>query len=155
MADRTVRLTGPGGPVDVVYHDNGDGTYSATGLGNIEGTLLASAARTATGNSTDQTNHNSSGVMVALNVTVAGVDGGLTLRIQWKDPISGNYINLNAAPTTVTGTGTTVYAFGPGATTAGGVTQGTAGLLPRTWRISVVASNSTSYTYSVGYALMV
>lgn len=47
----------------------------------------------------------------------------------------------------------TVYALGPGVN--GGATQATGGMLPRTFRIEVGHGDGSSYTYSVGYALIV
>lgn len=104
---------------------------------NIEATLLASAARTATPNNTET----------------------LTLAIQIKDPVSGKYQNLTgfaallsstlgASPTTAT----YVYTLYPGAVITAAATnnvvQGLA--LPRTWRVQATHSSTTSWTYSVG-----
>jgi hypothetical protein len=124
-------------------------------LPNTEGTLLASALRTTTTQSPDQTNTNARGVQVTLNVTV-GVTLSLTLTIQAKDPVSGTYYDLNAAPTAVTGTGLTVYSLYPGVGAAsGGVTQRTSAAVPKTWRVNVTHGNANNATYSVGYALIV
>lgn len=117
---------------------------------NLDISLLASAARTATTSSADQINYNGRGVMVFLNVTVASGSGGLTLTITWKDSISANYVALNAAPTAVTATGQFLYVLYPGiGTAAGGVTQNTSQGLPRTWRATVTHGDASSYTYSV------
>lgn len=126
---------------------------------NLEGTALASAARTATTNSADITNHNSLGVLVFLNVTVASGTGGLQVRVTGKDPVSGNYSFLNGTPTAVTAVSNNVpptYLFYPGVNTTavGSVAQATSSILPRTFRITVSHGDATSYTYSVGYALI-
>jgi hypothetical protein len=136
------------------YAVNGAGNYDRW-RNNLDLTLLASAARTAATASSDQTNYNGSRVMVFLNVTVASGTGGLTVQIQGKDPVSGNYVNLNANPTAVTGTGMTTYelALGDGAA-SGQVTQRTGGLLPRTWRVNVAVGDSSSYTYSLGASVI-
>lgn len=120
--------------------------------GNVEGTALASAARTATTHSPDITNPNGKGVIAYLNVTAASGTGGLTLRYAFRDPLSGVYANVNAAPTPVTAVGGFVYVLYPGAT--GGGTQVTGGPAPRTFRISVFAADGSSYTYSVSYCLL-
>jgi len=120
--------------------------------GNTDETVLASAARTATTNSADQTNYNARGVHVLLNVTVVpGVDT-VTLSIQGKDLLSGAYYTLLTGPAVVA-TGMNVYKVFPGITA---VANGTASdVLPRTWRVSVTHSAATSFTYSVGAALVI
>lgn len=121
---------------------------------NQEATALASAARTATTNSSDITNHNAVGILVFLNVTVASGTGGLQVQVMAKDPVSGSYFALNAAPTAVTGTGLKLYVVDPGSS-GGNATQATEASLPRTFRITVTHGDGSSYTYSVGYALVV
>lgn len=126
--------------------------------GNLEGTLLASAARTATTTGSAQTNYNARGAMLILNVSAASGTGGLTVTFLATDPVSGAQFLLNANPTAVTGTGTYVYELYPGASTAGptgAVAQRTAGILPRTWTVKVFHGDASSYTYSVGYELIV
>jgi len=120
--------------------------------GNVEATLLSSSARTATTQSADQVNYNGRGVQVILNVTAASGTGGLQVVVQGKDPVSGVYYNLYAAPTAVTANGIKVYEVAPGASTAGAgdVASRVAGQIPRTWRVNVIAGDSSSYTYSVG-----
>lgn len=119
-------------------------------------TLLAAAARTATTSSPDQTNFNWRGLQVVLNVTAASGTGGLIVTVQGKDPVSGNYYNLNANPAGVTATGTYVYEVYPGVGAAGGgVTQRISGILPRTFRVTVTAGDGSSYTYSVAVAPVV
>lgn len=122
---------------------------------NTEGTLLASAARTATTNTSDQTNYNARGVLISLDVS-ANPGGGetLSLDIQYKDPISGNYASL--FPVTVVSTasnGTFSVELYPGAVETGAIAalfvQGLA--LPRTWRARVVHSAAGSWTYSLAF----
>ena len=137
------------------YLFNGTTTYDRP-RNNMDQTALASAARTATTSSADITNYNGRGVMVFLNVTAASGTGGLTLTIQAKDPVSGNYFNLNANPSAVTSTGNgTVYIVYPSTlTAAGNVTQSTQAVLPRTFRITVTHGDASSYTYSVGASII-
>lgn len=120
--------------------------------GNVDGTALASAVRAAQINSADLVNYNCRGVIVFLNVTAASGTGGLTLRIQAKDPISGAYGNLLSASAAVVATGMSIYLLYPGG--ASGGTQGVTGPLPRTWRISMNVGDASNYTYSVGYSLV-
>lgn len=116
-------------------------------------TALASAARTTTTASSDLTNWNFRGIRVALNVTAASGTGGLQLQIQGKDSaISNTYYAINATPVAVTTTGVTVYDLYPGALTVqGGITQVTAGLLSRVFRMNVIHGDASSYTYSVSF----
>ena len=128
-----------------------NGTSFDRSRSNEQGTLLASAARTATVTSSNHTNHNARGVLVTVNVTTASGTGGLTVRIQGIDPVAGTAFPLNTAPSAITATGLYSYLLYPGAS-GGGTTQATALVLPRTWNVQVSAGDSSSYTYSVGYA---
>jgi hypothetical protein len=87
-----------------------------------------------------------------LNVTAASGTGGLTVRIQAQDPVSGNWVSVNAAPTAVTATGTYFYQVYPGA--SAGATQTTSSVLSHTWRIQINVGDSSSYTYSLGASLI-
>jgi hypothetical protein len=128
-----------------------DGTYIQQHLLPPADVILApSAARTATFVTPDFTNPGYRGLYVALVVSAASGTGGLTVRFQGKDPASGGYQNLNAAPTAVIATGTTQYVIYPGAAAFAAVTQAVVQALPRTWRFSVNAGDGSSYTYSVG-----
>lgn len=123
---------------------------------NLEGTALASAARTVTTSSPDITNYNGDGAIVILRVSAITTAPSLVVTIEGKDPVSGVYYALNAAPVAVTAVGTYVYEVGEGASSGptGGVTQRTAGQLPRTFRITVTHGNANSVTYSVGYSVI-
>lgn len=124
---------------------------------NAQGTLLASAARTATATSPDQTNYNAKGVQVILAVSLASGTGGLSISIQGKDPVSNLYYTIASASTPITAIGQFGYEVYPGSTTAGiagnSITLRVSGLIPKTWRIICSAGDGTSYTYSVGYSL--
>jgi hypothetical protein len=127
---------------------------------NTEGTLLASAARTATTTTPNQTNHNARGVLVTLNISVAGT-GGLTVRVWAIDPVSGTQVALDGgSAVAVTATGRYSYMFYPGIVevtkTGSGLIQQTRSVaLPRTWLVQVAHADGSSWTYSVGYALIV
>ena len=113
-------------------------------------TLLASAARTATVASPDQTNFNGCGVHVILDVTAAGT-GSITLTIQGKDPVSNKYYDILAG-VAVTTNSTNVYKVYPGLPATANVSAND--LLPRTWRVNVTHNNANSITYSVGAAVI-
>lgn len=120
--------------------------------GNPEGTLLASAARTATTNSPDQSNYGARGVRVRINVTAVSATPSITVAIQEKDSISGNYISiLTSAAIVSTGQKTTLVLY-PGATGVANAVLGEP--LPRTWRVAVTHADADSITYSVDYALI-
>lgn len=118
---------------------------------NTEGTLLASAARTATASTSDQTNYNARGVRVYINATAVTLTPSVTFSIEEKDSVSGTYtaILTSAAVTT---TGHTVLTVYPGATAAANVTASHP--LPRTWRVTATHADTDSITYSVGYSLI-
>jgi hypothetical protein len=135
---------------------NGTGTAAWDRWANNQDlTLLASAARTATTNTADQTNANGKGVVVYLAITAASGTGGLQVSIQGKDPVSGNYFLLATLGAAVTTTGNKAYMFYPGAASGGSLQAGAQMVLPRTWRVQIVHGDGTSYTYSVGCSVVV
>jgi len=122
---------------------------------NTQGTLLASAARTATTLSANQINYNGKGVIFTLNITAASGTGGLTIVLHGVDPISGLNYDLNTAAAAITAQGEYAFVFYPGASgTSTYIKQTNSIVLPRTWNIGVGAGDSSSYTYSVGYQLI-
>lgn len=119
---------------------------------NISGTLLASAARTATASSPDQTNYNGRGVRIFINVTVHAVSAAIVPTIEVKDPVSGVYTAI-ATGASITGTGHTVITVFPGVTVAANLAISNA--LGKIWRVTMTPGNANSATYSVGYSTLV
>lgn len=131
---------------------------------NIEGTALASAARTATTNSSDITNYNARGILLAVDFTATPNNAEtMTVGIQAKDPVSGKYVTmtaftaltasaLGASPTAET----YLYTLYPGgAETAATAKHEVQALsLPRTFRVQMTHSAGGSWTYSVGYSFI-
>ena len=117
---------------------------------NVDITGLASAARTATTNSGDLINYDGRGLFVVVDVTNAGT-GSITLTIQGKDAVSGQYYTLlvGAAITTVS---TNVYRVYPGLTASANSVA--SDILPRTYRLLVTHNNANSITYSVGASVI-
>lgn len=118
---------------------------------NINVTVLASAVRAATNQSTDQVNYNARGLHVVFDITVApGVDS-VTATIQGKDPVSDKYYTVlaGAAQTAV---GTVVMRVYPGLAAAANLVAND--VLPRTWRVNVAHSGAGNFTYSVGASLI-
>lgn len=118
---------------------------------NKSGTVLASAARTATANSEDFLNSRFRGVKIFVKVTAKADTPSITVSIQEKDPVSGEYrtILTSAAITDVTATPTVLTVY-PGVTAAANVAASEP--LGNTWRVVVTHADGDSITYSVGYS---
>jgi hypothetical protein len=106
--------------------------------GNTEFTILASAVRSASNNSADFTNYNSTRLFAFLNITAVPGADTITVAIQSKDPVSGNYA------TTLSGTAQGAVGLSVIPTTAIGV------IVPRTFRVLVSHSGAGNFTYSIG-----
>lgn len=136
-----------------------DGTNIRAFQGNLQGTLLASAARTLSTTGPTQTNYNARGAILYLDVTVASGTGGLKVIFVGLDPVTGKVIVLNAVPTAIIAVGTYAYMLYPGATNVAGaasqqLVQSVNNALPRVWYGQVNVSDASSYTYSLGYSLI-
>jgi hypothetical protein len=121
------------------------------------GTALASAARTATTQSSDIDTNGYSRIAIFLNVTAASGTGGLNIRIRAKDPVSLGYAPLIISFTAITSVQTVPLLAGPGlgAILAGSNNGCVAGVaLPETIRLEVTHADASSYTYSLGYCLI-
>lgn len=126
---------------------------------NMEGTLLASAVRTATTSSPNQTNHNSKGVIIYLNVT-ANPGGAETLKLSLRyiDISSGaESLDISSITTVAATNGLYTLQIYPGTldTTDNQANNATYSMmLPRTWKATVTPSAAGSFTYSLGYSLI-
>lgn len=121
-------------------------------------TVFADAARTASANSADYNNYGYRGVtLVVMADTKTGTSPTLDLKVQGKDPVSGEYYDIHgAAFAQITDNLTaarylTVY---PGVAETSG--QTVSDVLPKTWRVvSTIGGTSTpGYTYSVSATLL-
>jgi hypothetical protein len=136
--------------------------YSGSGFdrwrNNTEGTLLASAARTSTSATPTQTNHNAKGVMLTLNIT--GNPGGtetLTLWLQYFQETGAHseIVKLTTESGINGGYRLVVYpgvSLTPDANGTKNIFKNT--VLPRSWVAKVVPSGTGSWTYSLGYSLI-
>jgi hypothetical protein len=143
-----------------------NGTNVDRQRGNIEGTVLASAARTATPSIANITNYNARGVRLFLNVTATPNNAEtLTVAVEWVDPVSAAVKALTAFPAiTATTLGASpaagvrefVYELYPGSveTVAVANHEVQGGSLPRTLHPKVTHSSTGSWTYSLGYGLV-
>jgi hypothetical protein len=113
--------------------------------------LLAGVGRTTSQNTADLLNSSFRGVKVWVVTSAIGT-GSITVTIQGKDPGSGTYTTLLAGVAIITNT-TNVYTVYPGLPATANVSAND--ILPRVWRISVVANNANPATYSIGASLIV
>ena len=159
LSDSTANPTAPMvGAAGMVYN----GASFDRQRGNTEGTLLASAARTAFTQSAEQVNYNARGVNVWVYVTAKAASTTLDLYIASFDPVSGIVTYearvLGWVATANSGQSLQLY---PGATTLAATTYGyqriarEAGALSRRWYFQVVPSDANSVTYSAGYSYIV
>lgn len=119
--------------------------------GNTEGTVLASAARTASVNSADLINYNSRGLHLIINVSALAATPSIIATIQGKCPISGTYYTILAG-VAITTTGINIIKVYPGISAVVGASA--SDLLPRTWRVAMTHGDADSITYSVAFALV-
>lgn len=107
--------------------------------------VLASAARTTTVHSADQTNEGGRGVHIILDVTASDATPSVVLTIEGKAADGTYYTILQGAA--VTGISTNVYKVAPWQAAAANVSA--SDFLPRTWRVTVTHADADSITYSV------
>lgn len=114
--------------------------------------VLESASRTTTtqGTSVDLRNENMRGVHVILDVTTPGT-GSVTLSIEGKDAVSGEYYTLLTGAA-VTTDSTNVYKVYPGLTASANAVV--SDIVPHQWRVKVTHNNANAITYSVGACLV-
>ncbi|MBA3760130.1 MAG: hypothetical protein H0X07_06310 [Gemmatimonadales bacterium] len=118
---------------------------------NVEGSLFATAARTATPTAANLTNFNGRAILVILDVTAITATPLLTLTISGVDIVSGKvYALLTSA--VIGAVSTTVFKVGPGLTAAANLVANE--YLPRALQFSVSHGDADSATYSVGYSLV-
>ena len=111
-------------------------------------TVLASAARTTTLQSSDITHYNAPGFLLFVNVSAVADTPSITPTIQIKDSISGQYKTVWTAAAAITATGQYVYLFVPGGA-AGSYTEAVNLCVGRTWRVGVTHGDADSITYSI------
>lgn len=115
-------------------------------------TLLASAARTATVATGDQSNNNHRGAVIIIDVTASAATPSVVATVQDKDELSGQYYTILASAA-ITGTGTTVLRVYPGLTAATNTVAND--VLPSTWRVNLVHADTDSITYSVAAQVVI
>lgn len=118
---------------------------------NINETVLASAARTATVQSADFTNYNGRGLHLVIAVSAVTATPSVVFTIQGKDAVSGLYYTVLTSAA-ITATGTTVLKVYPGITASANASA--SDILPRTWRVDATHANADSISYSVGASVI-
>lgn len=118
--------------------------------------VLASAARTdSTVTSVDQTNERWRGVRLILDITAkSGTNPTLDVKVQGKDPVSGNYYDIPGAAFAEQSTVTTVeLVIYPGVAETANVSV--SDVLPEVWRVHATTggTDTPTFTYSVGASL--
>lgn len=129
----------------------------------VEGTLFASAARTATHNSSDYFNAGGHrGIVITIDATAETDTASVVFTLQRKDATSGKYSTILAS-SAVEAVGTTVMRVYPGftdrvasddATTWANVANVKNDVLPALWRLLATHADGDSITYSVGFCLI-
>lgn len=122
-------------------------------------TALASAARTVSTQTADIETAGFTGLAVWLNCTVAGASGGITLYLLTQDPVSGNWATNYAILPIVSSVRISSALLGPGVSIGSNVNLVSGNsdrgiVLPSKIRFYAVASDASSYTYSLGYELI-
>lgn len=121
-----------------------------------EVTPLASAERTATATSADFVNHGAKGLMLSVDVTVDGAAAAITLTVQYKEPVGGNYEVLFTAAAAIDAVGTTTYILYVGDIAAAhDIVEVEKVPLPRTWRVVVTHADADAITYSVSGSYLI
>lgn len=127
---------------------------------STRGTVLASAARTASTTSSTFDWAQFSGVSLFLNITAASGTGGLVIFPEYQDPVSLAWNRIFNYPTTagrITSAGLHILQIGMSlGTQSGGSNQGgfSSSLLSSVLRFTVSHGDASSYTYSLGYELI-
>lgn len=149
MADETISLGGE--RLDAETGDTAGTKRLRVAANNVNVSVFASTARTATHNSADLTNYNGRGLHLVIDVTASSATPSVTFTIQGKDELSGKYYTLLVSAA-ITGTGTTVLRVYPGLTAAANLVA--TDVLPRTWRVLATHADADSITYSVGASVL-
>ena len=142
-------------PMDTrVWNDDGTGQGQRQ-MGNVVGTLLASAARTTTTNGAALANPNHRGIALHLNITAfSGTSPTIQLRINAINPVTGSPFVIWLPAAQPAATGEFLYVLYPD-TVAMTTTVAMNGILPRPFSVDVVIGGTTpSITFSLSYSLL-
>lgn len=118
--------------------------------------ILASLARTVTGNSLDFTNDDAGSIgagTFCIDITAAsGTTPTLVVTIQGQDPTSGKYYTLLASAV-LNAAGTTILRVGPGLPVTANVSAND--IIPKVFRVLFTIGGTTpSFTFTVGASVV-
>ena len=116
----------------------------------VEFVAFPSAVYNGAQQTVDYDNPNWNSGLFTLNMTSYGSVGTTTLEVMFKDPATGNYLNI--ASKTMTAAGQIGVNVGLGAGAVGNFAAANCAL-PRTFAIKVVPPDGNANTYSVGVSL--
>jgi len=114
-------------------------------------TVLESAARTASVNSSTFPNSRHKGLHLVIDATASAATPSVVFTIQGYSPLGDDYYTILASAA-VTGAATTVLRVYPGLAAAANLAV--SDCLPPLWRVSAVAGDADSLTYSVAALLL-
>ena len=159
-----VPADGEGGQAHtLLYTFNRNSLYNGSGFdmarNNTQGTLLASAARTANVNSPIMTNFNHRGVLIVVTVsTITGTSASLEVQLVTQSPVDGGStaIGLTSTSTAITVPGTSYIVCYPAplnqSGSGSGIITNWQTVLPRTWSAAFIVGGTTpSITFDASY----
>lgn len=117
--------------------------------------ILPSEART-TAQEVELDTHGALGLLLVVNVTDNGADGGLTPKVHAIDPVSGSNVTIFTASAAITADGQHAYLLYPTTLSAAAdeIRQIKQIPVPRRVNVELAVANATAYTYSVGAILL-
>lgn len=119
---------------------------------NTQSIVTLTAAGAGTTNSDDQTNLYGRGVVVFANISAKSGTIAVTVSVQGKDPVSGEYYTILTSAS-LTATGFTTLTIYPGATATSNVSASEP--LPLTWRVQVVSGTGVTPSVTMTVAASV
>ena len=132
---------------NVLFNDS-DGGWDRARNNGVQ-VLLASSARTATVQSSDNTNYNGKRLQLYINVSDLSGTPSVTPYIEVKDSISETYFRIWTADAAITALGSYVYYFADGASGGNFTETQPFGIPTRTGRVGMTHADTDSITYSV------
>ena len=124
---------------------------------NREVTLLSSAGRITTTNTSTQANYTHLGLLLFVDVTSRAGSTTLTPNLQVQEPVGDNWITVWTAAAAINSSDTTIaYLFYPSglADAAALYTEAVDMTIGRTWRATVTHSDTSTITYTLSCSLV-
>jgi len=127
---------------------------------NAQGTLLASAVRTASTSSPTITNYNGKGLLISVTIdATSGTSPTLQAQLLYTDPISGQVTGLTSVSPSMNYQGVFLMVCYPSQITQSGSGSGIITnwetILPRTFQVQFTVGGTTpSITFSASYTIL-